>query len=232
MRFTLRFAAIAVALLLAACQPGSQSDRPATGGPAERPTTVAPVTRSSAERNAVAAFSRICSTLNRNSVVQRAAQFGFAPARNETLPPDIRASLEQTNGVMFLRSAGEPAMLLWYEPQTCELWVGGVKLPGLEEEFSQLLGLVGNAANSQTSVTRLTPNETSGMVASNGTRARLGAFIAPRELIAAPPRIMLLRSVENPGVFQGVMIHHVVTSRTSTQTATPARTGPPKDPVR
>lgn len=238
MRFTLPFAALSVALLLAACQTGGQKDPPATGGPrvggpaTSGPAAGAPATRNSAERNAVAAFSRVCGLLNRDTVVQRAAQFGFVSAPSDTMPADLRSSLEKTNGLMLIRPGGAPAMLLWSEPPMCELWVGGVQLPELEREFGQFLGRVDEALNSRNTVTRLSPDEVARMGTSNGSRVRQGAFIVPRELVATPPRVMVLRARENPDPFQALMIHSVARPAQGAPATTTARTGQPKDPVR
>ena len=230
MRVSLSFAAISAALLLAGCQAGEQKAPPATGGPVAG--GAAPV--NSAERNAVAAFGRICAILNRSTVTQRAGQFGFVPARNEVLPADLRSSLEKTNGTMFVRPAGAPAMLIWSEPQTCELWVGGVELPGLEQEFGQLLDRIADVPNSRSTVTRISPEEAARMRSSDGSRVRQGAFIAPRELVATPPRVMVLRSTESSGAFRALMIHRLAPTPPGpgapAATATPA--GQPKDPVR
>jgi hypothetical protein len=237
MQFRPLFAAMSAVLLLAACQTGDKSPPPVTGGPAAGgPAASGPAPRSSAERNAVAAFGRICAILDRNTVVQRAAQFGFAPARNDSIPADLRATLDKTNGQMFIRPAGAPAMLLWSEPQTCELWVGGVEVAGMEQEFSQLLGRISDVPNSRSTVARLSPEEAARMPSANGSRVRQGAFIAPRDLVATPPRVMVLRSTETPGVFQALMIHRVAPPAAGTRPGAPAPTatsaGPPKDPVR
>lgn len=249
MRFKLPFAAISVVLVLAACQTGGQKDAPATGaatgapsagGPATSgPATSGPATGgaapvNSAERNAVAAFGRICGQLNRNTVTERAVQFGFVPARNEALPADLRSSLERTNGTMLVRPTGAPAMLIWSEPQTCELWVGGVELPVMEQEFGQLIGRIADAPNSRSTVTRISPEEAARMRSPHGSRVRQGALIAPRELVATPPRVIVLRSTESPGAFRALMIHRVAPPPPGpgapAATATPA--GQPKDPVR
>ena len=238
MRFTLPFAALSVALLLAACQTGSQKDPPATGGPraggpaTSGPAAGAPATRNSAERNAVAAFSRVCGLLNRDTVVQRAAQFGFVSAPSDAMPADLRGSLEKTNGLMLIRPGGAPAALLWSEPSMCELWVGGLQFSELEREFGQFLGRLDEALSSRNTVTRLSPDEASRTGTSHGSRVRQGAFIMPRELVATPPRVMLLRSREDPGVFQAAMIHSVARPLQGAPPATTARTGQPKDPVR
>lgn len=248
MRLRLPVATIAAALLLAACQAGTQNDgqakrsvatgSPASGSPgsgspaASPPASGSPAPSNSAERNAVAAFTRICDVLNRNTVVQRAAEFGFVPVRNDDMPATLRASLARTNGVMFIRPAGAPAMLLWSDPQVCELWVGGVQLPGLEEEFSQFLGRLSSNPNSRSAVTRLSPEQADRMRASDNSRLRQGALITPRELVAAPARVVLLRSPEPPEVFQALMIHRVATPPPGAPAATTARAGPPKDPVR
>jgi hypothetical protein len=230
MRFTLPFAAISVVLLLAACQTDTQNRVPVTGGPAAG----APATRSSAERNAVAAFGRICALLNRDTVAQRAGQFGFVPARNDAMPADLRSSLEKSNGLMFVRPAGAPAMLLWSEPQTCELWVGEVEVPGMEQEFGQLLGRIADVPNSRSTVTRISPEEAARMRSSDGSRVRQGAFIAPRDLVATPPRVMVLRSTESSGMFQALMIHRVAPPIPGPGAPAPTGTsaGQPKDPVR
>ena len=242
MRFTLPFAAISVVLLLAACQTGGQKEAPvtgaATGGPSaggpatSGPATGGTATRNSAERNAVVAFSRICGLLNRDAVVQRSGQFGFVQARNDAIPADLRSSLEKSNGVILIRPGGAPAMLMWSEPPMCELWVGGVRLPELEREFDQFLGRVDEVLNSRNTVTRLSPDEAARMGTSNGSRVRQGAFIMPRELVATPPRVMVLRARENPDPFQALMIHSAARPAQGGPTATTARTGQPNDPVR
>jgi hypothetical protein len=232
MRFTLSFAAMAVALLLAACQTGGQKNPPATGAATGGPAPGAPATRNSAERNAVAAFSRICGLLNRDTVAQRAAQFGFVPARNDAMPAELRSSLEKSNGLMFVRPAGAPAMLVWSEPQICELWVGGVEIAGVEQEFGQFIGRIADGSNARSSVTRFSPEDAARMRSSDGSQLRQGAFIAPRDLVATPPRVMALRSPATSAVFQAQMIHRVATPSPGAPPATTARSGPAKDPVR
>ena len=247
MRFKLPFAAISIALLLAACQTGGQKDAPVTGaatgapsaggpamsGPATSgPATGGPATRNSAERNAVVAFSRICGLLNRDAVVQRAAQFGFVPAPNDALPADLRSSFERANGLMLIRPGGAPTMLMWSEPPMCELWVGGVRLPEMEREFSQFLDRVDEVLNSRNTVTRLSPDEAARMGTSNGSRVRQGAFIMPRELVATRPRVMVLRARGESDVFQALMIHSTARPAQGAPVATTSPTGQPKDPVR
>lgn len=230
MRARLPFAAMSAVLFLAACQTDTQNRAPVTGGAAAGATA----TRNSAERNAVAAFGRICAVLNRGTVTERAGQFGFVPARNDAMPPDLRTSLEKSNGLMFVRPAGAPAMLLWSEPQTCELWVGGVDVAGMEQEFGLLLGRIADVPNSRSTVTRISPEEAARMRSSDGSRVRQGAFIAPRELVATPPRAMVLRSTEGSGVFQALMIHRVAPPIPGSSAPAPTATsaGQPKDPVR
>lgn len=233
MRFRLPVAAISVALLLAACQTGSQGDGPAKAGLATgSPASGGPAPINSAERNAVAAFGRICALLDRNTVVQRAAQFGFAPVRHDDMPPPLRTALQRSNGLMFIRPAGAPAMLLWSEPQACELWVGGVQIRALEQEFNQLLGGIASVPDSRSTVTRLSPDQADRMRSSDGGQLRQGALIASRDLVAAPMRVMLLRSPEPSEVFQGMMIHRVATPPPGAPAPTTTRAGPPKDPAR
>lgn len=224
MAFPLRRAlgALAGALLLGACQAGADGSR----APVTRAAPVGP------EAEAMRAFGRICGRLDRAEVARRGAEFGFAPVRSADMPPGLRDALAQTGGVIYMRPAGAPAMLIWDEPSSCELGVGGINVAALEREFARfLIGVEEAAAGSRVMVTRLTAEQVARASGGNGSRLRQGAMIGPRGLTPGPHGVMALRLPEQEGAIQALMIHRIGAPPTEGQPAA-ERAGQPKAPPR
>jgi hypothetical protein len=226
MRFTLPFAALSLALLLAACQAGADGSRgPVTRGPG----TDAAIP--GAEADAVMAFSHMCATLDRAEVVRNAGRFSFVPVRSEAIPDDLRESLARVDGTLFMRPGGPPAMLIWSEPSSCELWVGDVDLDALDREFAAFLGSFERvAAVARFGVTRLTPEELARAPSGEGMRVRQGAMIHPSRLVPGANRVMVLRIAEAPFRMRALMVHRHASPPSAQPAAT--RRGEVKDPVR
>jgi hypothetical protein len=161
-----------------------------------------------------------------------ARTFGFVPARTDDMPAELRGALEKANGQMFVRAFGAPAVLVWSDPHICELWVGGVEIAGMEQEFDRFLGRMADAPNARSWVSRFSSETAARMRSPDGTRIRQGALILPHDFSATPPSIMVLLSREENDVFKAAMIHSVARPAQGAPGATTPRTGQPKDPVR
>ncbi len=194
--------ALAVALLLGACQAGTDGARSPAMGAAS----------GGGEADAVLAFGQICGQLDRAGVAQRGGRYGFVPLQTEALPADLRETVTRTNGTLSARIGGPPAFLVWAEPANCELWVGGLDAAAVEREFVRFLRSVEDAAaGSRVMVTALTDAEVAAMPPSNGTRLRQGATINPRGLTPGPVGVMALRVPEtDTRAIQVIMIHRYV----------------------